>query len=164
VYYLADAFCAAAKEIPGIRLTVAGCSVGADEVKKLFAAELRERVNVVPFVKREDIAAVYAEHDIFVFPSLVEGMPLTLLEAMATGMPVITTNTCGMADVVENEINGLLVPAADAEKLAEGIERLCRSTELRKRLGLAGQETMRRYTWERVTRQMEEVFALAARS
>ena len=76
--------------------------------------------------------AVYGSHDIFVFPSLVEGMPLTLLEAMATGMPVITTNTCGMADVVEDDVNGLLVPAADAEKLAEGIERLCQSTDLRK--------------------------------
>ena len=91
-------------------------------------------------------------------------MPLTLLEAMATGMPVVTTNTCGMADVVENDMNGLLVPAADAEKLTEGIERLCQSADLRRRLGLAGQETMRRYTWERVTEQMEKVFALAARS
>ena len=90
-------------------------------------------------------------------------MPLTLLEAMATGMPVVTTNTCGMADLVEHEVNGLLVPAADAEKLAEGIERLCQSIDLRKRLGLAGQETMRRYTWEQVTKQLENVFALALR-
>jgi hypothetical protein len=48
--------------------------------------------------------------------------------------------------------------------LASGIERLCQSTDLRKRLGLAGQETMRRYTWEGVTEQLEEVCALAARS
>jgi glycogen synthase len=119
---------------------------------------------VIPFVKREDIPAVYAGHDVFVFPSLVEGMPLTLLEAMATGLPVVTTNTCGMADVVENDVNGLLVAAANAEKLAEGIERLCHSAGLRKRLGLAAQETMRRYTWERVTKQMENVFDLAARN
>jgi glycosyltransferase involved in cell wall biosynthesis len=130
----------------------------------MFAPEIRERVRVIPFVRREDIPAVYAKHDIFVFPSLVEGMPLTLLEAMATGMPVVTTNTCGMADVVEDEVNGLLVPSADAEKLARGVERLCESTELRKRLGLAGQETMRRYTWAQVTEQLEKVFLLAARS
>ncbi|MGB9465118.1 MAG: glycosyltransferase family 4 protein, partial [Candidatus Acidiferrum sp.] len=162
VYYLADAFGLAAKKISGIRLTVAGCSVPPEQVKEMFAAELRDRVNVIPFVKREEIAAVYAAHDIFVFPSLVEGMPLTLLEAMATGMPVVTTNTCGMADVVENNVNGLLVPAADAEKLAEGLERLCQSNELRKRLGLAGQETMQRYTWARVTEELEKVFVLAA--
>ncbi|MGC2828828.1 MAG: glycosyltransferase family 4 protein [Candidatus Acidiferrum sp.] len=161
VYYLAEAFGLVAKRIPGIRLTVAGSSVSAEQVKKMFASELRDQVHVTPFVKREDIPAMYAGHDIFVFPSLVEGMPLTLLEAMATGMPVVTTNTCGMADVVENDMNGLLVPAADAETLSEGIERLCQSTDLRKRLGLAGQETMRRFTWERVTKKLEEVFTLA---
>jgi len=56
------------------------------------------------------------------------------------------------------------VPAADAEGLAAGIERLCQSTELRKQLGLAGQKTMRRYTWERVTEKLEEVFTLAVRN
>jgi glycosyltransferase involved in cell wall biosynthesis len=164
VYYLTDAFKLVAKKIPGIRLTVAGSSVPAQQVKEMFATEVRDRVRVIPFVNREEIADLYAGHDIFVFPSLVEGTPLTLLEAMATGMPVVTTNTCGMADVVEGEVNGLLVPAADGEKLAEGIERLCQSIDLRQRLGLAGQETMRRYTWERVTKQLENIFALAVRT
>ena len=126
-----------------------------------MVVEVRERVSVIPFLKREEIVAVYTRHDIFVFPSLVEGMPLTLLEAMATGMPVVTSNTSGMADVVEDEENGLLVPAADAAKLARGIERLSEAADLRKQLGLAGQETMRRYTWARVAEKMEAVFALA---
>ncbi len=164
VYYLAEAFAMVAKKNADVRLTVAGSSVPAEEVKRIFPVEVRERVNVMPFVKREEIAGVYARHDIFVFPSLVEGMPLTLLEAMATGLPVVTTNTSGMADVVEDERNGLLVPAADAEKLARGIERLCESVELRKRLGLAGQETMRRYTWGVVAQKMEAVFTLAVRN
>lgn len=161
VYYLASAFGLAGKNIPGLRLTVTGCSVPAEQVREMFAGEMCDRVSIIPFVNREDILAVYAAHDVYVFPSLVEGMPLTLLEAMATGMPVVTTNTCGMADVVEDQVNGLLVPAADARKLAGGIERLCQSTDLRRRLGVAGQETMRRYTWEQVTKQLEDVFALA---
>jgi len=121
VYYLVEAFGILAKRLPTVRLTVAGCSVSEAKVKDCFAEELHDRVNVLPFVTRDDMATVYTDHDIFVFPSLVEGMPLTLLEAMATGMPVVTTNTCGMADVVENDINGLLVPPANAEKLAEEI-------------------------------------------
>ncbi|HTQ62323.1 MAG TPA: glycosyltransferase family 4 protein [Candidatus Solibacter sp.] len=164
VYYLADAFGLAARKNPEIRLTVAGCSVTAEKVKEIFTADVRERLNVIPFVKREDILALYEAHDIFVFPSLVEGMPLTLLEAMATGMPVVTANNSGMADVVEDEVNGLLVASADAERLAEGIERLCKSAGLREKLGLAGQETMRRYTWERVTQQMERLFLRAAQN
>jgi len=162
IYYLAEAFSSVAEKMPGLRLTVAGCSTTEEHVKGFFAPRVRERITVVPFVTREEIPAVYGSHDIFVFPSLVEGMPLTLLEAMATGMPVVTSNTCGMADVVEDEVNGLLVPAADAGKLAVGIERLCQSTELRKRLGLAGQETMRRYTWKQIAEQLEKVFMLAA--
>lgn len=162
VYYLADGLALVAKKIPGVRLTVAGSSAPEQQVKSLFAADLRERVSVIPFVRGEDMPALYANHDIFVFPSLVEGMPLTLLEAMATGMPAVTTNTCGMGDVIEDELNGLLVPAADAEKLASAVERLCQSADLRKRLGLAGQETMRRFTWEGVTKKLEEVFTLAA--
>lgn len=162
VYYLAEGFASAARKNLALRLTVAGCGTPEAEVKKMFAAEVRERVTVIPFVKREEILDLYASHDVFVFPSLVEGMPLTLLEAMATGMPVVTTNSSGMADVVEDNVNGLLVPAADAAKVAEGIEKLCQSGELRKRLGLAGQETMRRYTWAQIAEQMEKVFALAA--
>lgn len=161
VYYLAEGFVRASRQNPALRLTVAGCSAPEADVKKMFAGEVREHVKVIPFVKRDEIVHLYASHDVFVFPSLVEGMPLTLLEAMATGMPVVTTNTCGMADVVEDEVNGLLVPAANAEILAVGIARLCRSSEMRKRLGLAGQETVRRYTWERVAERLEKVLSLA---
>lgn len=161
VYYLAEAFGAVAKKFPACRLTVAGSSVGSEGVKELFAAEVRAQVDVIPFVKREDTVALYAAYDVFVFPSLVEGMPLTLLEAMANGMPVVTTNTCGMADVVEDDVNGLLVQPADAQKLAEAMERVMRSCELQRRLGLAAQETMRRYTWAKVTWQLEDVLKLA---
>jgi glycosyltransferase involved in cell wall biosynthesis len=161
VYYLADAFRMLTKRISGIRLTVAGCVAPEEQVKSYFAAEVRNQICVVPFVTREEMPSLYAKHDIFVFPSLVEGMPLTLSEAMATGMPSVTTNTCGMSDVVEDEINGLLVPPADAEALADAVERLCNSAELREQFGLAGQNTVRHYTWERVTEKLERVLKLA---
>jgi len=163
VFYLADAFALLAKKLPAIRLTVAGCTASADDVKQYFPPSVRDLVSVIPFVSREDIPAIYAAHDVFVFPSLVEGMPLTLLEAMATAMPVVTTNTSGMADIVEDEFNGLLVQPANAEQLAAAVERLCCSLELRKRLGLEGQRTARRYTWECVTRKLEEILLTATR-
>jgi glycosyltransferase involved in cell wall biosynthesis len=101
---------------------------------------------------------LYAEHDVFLFPSLMEGLPSVLLEAMATGMPVITTDTCGMPDVVEDDFNGLLVPPANSLAMEEAILRLARSAELRQRLGEAARETMKRYTWERAARQLEELY------
>jgi len=161
VYYLADAFQSLVQRRPNIELTVAGCLCEEQEVKRLFAPDIHSKVRVVPIVKRESMPEIYANHDIFVFPSLMEGMPLVLLEAMAAGMPVVTTETCGMADVVEDGFNGLLVPPADSERLVAATERLCESVELRKRIGQQAQQTMRCYTWTHVVRKLEMVLSLA---
>jgi glycosyltransferase involved in cell wall biosynthesis len=162
IYYLADAFQSVEQRNPSICLTVAGCLTAQDAVKGYFASECRERVCVVPFVKRAHMPALYEEHDVFVFPSLAEGMPLALLEAMASGMPVVTTWSSGMADVAEEGHNGLLVPPADAEALAKSIQELASSAELRARIGRNAQETMRRYTWQNVAKRVERVLMMAA--
>jgi glycosyltransferase involved in cell wall biosynthesis len=91
-------------------------------------------------------------------------MPIVLLEAMAAGMPVVTTETCGMKDIVENEYNGLLVKPADTPAFVAATERVIHCAELRARLGRAAQETMKRHTWERVAAQLEGVFQLAIRA
>jgi glycosyltransferase involved in cell wall biosynthesis len=162
VYYLRDGFEELVKRIPQVRLTIAGCSVDAETVKQFFPASVRGQLDIIPFIPRKDMPALYARHDIFAFPSLFEGLPIVLLEAMATGMPVVTTETCGMKDVVEDGYNGLLVKPADAAAFAVATERLIHSAELRARLGGAAQETMKRYTWDRVAAQLEHVFTLAA--
>jgi glycosyltransferase involved in cell wall biosynthesis len=162
VYYLRDGFEELVKRIPQVRLTIAGCSANAETVRQFFPPSVRDRLDILPIVSRKDMPSLYARHDIFVFPSLFEGLPIVLLEAMATGMPVVTTETCGMKDVVENESNGLLVKPADAAAFVAATESLIRSSDLRARLGRAAQETMKWYTWERVAAELEGVFELAA--
>jgi glycosyltransferase involved in cell wall biosynthesis len=164
IRYLADAFAALAARSPEVQLTIAGCIIPAEQVKAYFPPQIRNCISVIPFLARDAMPALYATHDIFVFPSLVEGMPLTLLEAMAGAMPVVTTNTCGMSDLIENEANGLLVPAADAAALGNALDRLRNSPELRRALGLRAQDSVRRYTWDLITRQLEQVFQLAVDS
>ena len=161
VYYLCEGFAAVAQRHPDVRLTIVGCGTDAETVKHAFDAVLRDRVDVLPFVSRAEMPALYARHDIFVFPSLMEGLPIVLLEAMATGMPVVTTETCGMMDMVEDEYNGLLVKPADSAAFASAVERMITSVELRRQLGRTAQETMRRHTWERTAAQLEKVFKLA---
>jgi glycosyltransferase involved in cell wall biosynthesis len=161
IFYLAEAFGMLAGRLPALTLTVAGCMAPEEAVKRAFPEQARAKVTVIPRVSREDMLALYAAHDVFVFPSLVEGMPLTMLEAMATAMPVVTTNTCGMADVIEDGINGLLVPAADSAELARVVEGVCRDTELRREMGTAGQLTARRYTWDLIARHMERLLTMA---
>lgn len=161
IYYLAESFGLLVQAGLPVALTVAGCGGSEAEVKSSFAPAVGDRVKVIPFVPRAQMPSLYAEHDIFVFPSLVEGMPLTLLEAMASAMPVVTTTSSGMADVVEDDFNGLLVPPADTRELTRAIRRLCESADLRCRLGHEAQTAMRRYTWERVTEKLEHLLMLA---
>src|SRR4029077_20801560 len=114
IYYLRDAFEALASEFPELRLTIACCGAESDTVRSLFTPARRERIDVMPCVPAEEMPALYARHDIFVMASLMEGVPIVLLEAMAMGMPVVTTETCGMMDIVEDGYNGLLAKPGDA--------------------------------------------------
>ncbi len=161
VFYLVEAFEALAQRMPSLRLTIAGCLSDAAVIRENFSGNLRDHVEVLPFVPAAQMPSIYAQHHIFLFPSLMEGMPLVLLEAMASGMPVVTTDSCGMADVVEHGHNGLLVKPADTPGIVESVTRLAESPELRARVGRAAQESMRRYTWDRIARQVEKIFALA---
>jgi glycosyltransferase involved in cell wall biosynthesis len=158
IYYLAEAFEKVLRSIPEARLTIAGCIVPEDEVRRCFAPMVQPALEVWPFVPRSEIASLYAEHEIFVLPSLMEGMPLVLLEAMASGMPVVTTESSGMTDLVEDSQDGLLVIPGDADSLASAITKLCHDAELRQRLGRAAQEKMKRYTWSQSAHRHEMVF------
>ncbi|HMD83429.1 MAG TPA: glycosyltransferase family 4 protein [Terriglobia bacterium] len=161
IYYLRDAFEILARKLPGVQITIAGCLTSSDPVVNFFPPSVRSQIRVIPQVERAKMPALYLDHDIFVLPSLMEGMPLVLLEAMATGMPVVTTETCGMMDIVQDEANGLLVPPGETTPLVEAMVRLVQSPELRQRLGKAAQESMRHYTWEKVARGVEKLFELA---
>ena len=158
IYYLAEAFEKVLRVIPEARLTIAGCMVPEEDVRRSFAPAAQAALEVWPFVSRAEISSMYAEHEIFVLPSLMEGMPLVILEAMASGMPVITTESCGMADLIEESHDGLFVIPGDTDSLASAIAKLCQDGELRRRLGNAAQEKMKRYTWSASARRHEMVF------
>ncbi len=158
IFYIRDALRTVTPRLPGLTMTFAGCGVPPEEIQRFFGAELAGRIVVRPVVAAERMQELYAEHDIFLFPSLMEGLPSVLLEAMAAGMPVVTTETCGMPDVVENGFNGLLIPPANAGAIEDGILRLAGSAELRQKLGVAARETMKRYTWESAAKQLEALY------
>jgi glycosyltransferase involved in cell wall biosynthesis len=139
-------------------MTFAGPSVPGAEILRFFGDELAPQIIVRDVIPAERMQELYAEHDIFVFPSLMEGLPAVLLEAMAGGMPVLTTETCGMPDVVEDGFNGLLVPPADARALEAAIIRLADSEQLRRGLGESARDTMRRYSWENSASRLEALY------
>jgi glycosyltransferase involved in cell wall biosynthesis len=163
IFYLRDALRNLAARLPGLRLTIAGCGSDADQIRNFFDPTLRSLVDVISVVPFDQMPALFADHDIFVFPSLLEGTPLAVQEAMAAGMAVVTTETCGMVDLVEHDYNGLLVPPANATAVEDAILRLSQDPELRAQLGQAAQQTMSRFTWARTARGVEAACERALR-
>lgn len=158
IFYIRDALRSLAPQLPGMTMTFAGCGAPDEVITGFFGPELANTIRVLPVVPSGSMHELYAEHDILLFPSLMEGLPSVLLEAMASAMPVVTTETCGMPDVVEDGYNGLLVPPADARAIEAAMLRLAASPDLRRQLGCRAQETMRRYTWKRSAQQLEAFF------
>jgi glycosyltransferase involved in cell wall biosynthesis len=109
---------------------------GADMVAVLQAAGLGERLRLLGY--REDIPALLAAADIFALPSRFEGLPMSVIEAMLTALPVVATNVRGPAEQVEDGVTGLQVPAGNAPALATALNRLAQDPDLRAQMGQAG--------------------------
>jgi len=108
---------------------------------------------------RRDLPAVYAASDVVVLTSLNEGTPVSLIEAMAAGLPVVATAVGGVPDVVENGLTGTLVPSGSVEALADAINALVADRDLRCSLGRAGRErAFQRYTREELITQVAGLY------
>lgn len=89
---------------------------------------------------QSDVQAFLRWCDLFVLPSVLEGMPLSVIEAMAAGLPVVAASVGGVPEVVEDRVTGILVPPRDPGALASAIEELAGDRELRFRMGKNGQD------------------------
>jgi N,N'-diacetylbacillosaminyl-diphospho-undecaprenol alpha-1,3-N-acetylgalactosaminyltransferase len=140
-----DEFVAAAQrvraQIPGAHFLLVG-PADRESVDRYTPAELTEFARVVHWPgARQDVPQILAASDLFVLPSsLREGIPRVLLEAASMGLPLITTDTPGCNDVVEDGVNGLLVPAHDTAALSQAIVRLLGHPELCRRFGQASRQ------------------------
>jgi glycosyltransferase involved in cell wall biosynthesis len=115
--------------------------------------DLVEGVHFVGF--QNDVGPWFHAFDVLLLPSRSEGTPVSAIETLASGRPVVATDVGGTRDVVENGVSGFIVPFGDVEAGADRLEQLARDGALRKRMGAAGQErTLTRY---RVPRLVEDV-------
>ncbi len=90
--------------------------------------------------RRDNIPEIYAESHIAVLPSFREGLPKSLIEAASCGRPIVATNVPGCREIVRDNVNGLLVPPNNPEKLADAIEILVNDKELREKMGMEGRK------------------------
>ncbi|MEX1198497.1 MAG: TIGR03088 family PEP-CTERM/XrtA system glycosyltransferase [Pseudohongiellaceae bacterium] len=140
-------------ERPGLRASLRLVIAGAGPEHGTLS-ELIDRLSLSGLVwlagDREDIPQLLRCMDIFVLPSLGEGISNTVLEAMATGLPVIATSVGGNPELVQDRTTGLLIPVGDADALARAIATLIDDPALRQRMGLTGAARVRQsFDWQR---------------
>ncbi|HEU0295009.1 MAG TPA: glycosyltransferase [Anaerolineales bacterium] len=109
-------------------------------------AGLSDKVRFHGRLTRDEIARLLLDADVLTAPSIPthdgrrEGIPVVLMEALGSGVPVIASNLSGIPELVNDQLTGLLVPPRDATSLADALERYLKDPELRRRLGCAGRE------------------------
>ena len=139
---LIEAFAQARQTRPDLHLTLVGDGDDRAMLERL-AAPLGDAVHFAGYLSQEAVAAALAEADAFVLPSFAEGLPVVLMEALAARCPVIATQVAGVSELVEDGVNGFIVPPGDSETLADRIGRLADDPDLRVRMGRAGCATVR---------------------
>ncbi len=141
-------------KFPNYSLVIAGKS-GLAFARNASVDISPEQVNMTGYVKEEDLPALYAGASLFVYPSLYEGFGIPILEAMATGTPVITSNITSMPEVAGDA--AVLVNPIKEDEVAEAIELVLTDERLHKELGKKGRKRAGSYTWERTTNTIYEL-------
>lgn len=146
------------ERFPDARIAIAGRE--ADGLAEVMA-EI-DRLGLSGFVRllgqRSDVIELLAGADVFVSPSLSEGAPVTHLEAMAAGAPVVATRVGGVPEIIQDGVNGFLIPAGHAEPLADALVRLLGDRELARQLSERGRETVREYGADIWARRIEQEY------
>ncbi|MBL6082182.1 glycosyltransferase family 4 protein [Belnapia sp. T18] len=116
----------------------------------------REQIEMHPTVREDELPALFDAHDIYLFPSLYEPFSLTLIHALACGVPTIASRVGGNVEIVRDGESGLLFEKGNAADLARAITRLAVDASLRTRLSEGGQLAGSRFTFERMVGHMEQ--------
>lgn len=156
--FLLDAIPEVLSRHPGTQFDIVGDGPMRRELQSRAARQgLNGRVRFLG--ERDDVERLLTEADVFVRPSLLEGMSLTVLEAMASGLPVIATPVGGTAELVDDGVTGYLVEPGGRTQLAERLCALLGNRDLRRQMGRRGRELVESgYDWDDITQRTVEVY------
>jgi glycosyltransferase involved in cell wall biosynthesis len=154
---LFEAIASCARSVGQVRLVVIGEGERKDELSAL-AEKLGIDGRTTFLGVRRDVPELLPGFDIACLSSMYEGLPITLIEAMAAGLPIVTTNSGSVSDLVGDGKEGFLVPVGDVAAFADRIERLVRDESLRRQLGKSGRVRVENaFTIEHTARGYEEL-------
>ena len=156
--YLLAALPQVRREVPDLTVLLVGDGRLREELRRQ-AADLGLLDTVRFLGTRRDLPEIYRALDLFVQPSLWEGLPLALLKAMGAGLPVLATRVSGSQDVIIDGVNGRLAAPADPEALAGALLDLARRPEARRRLGDAARRTVaENYSLQAMLQRLEALY------
>ncbi len=143
---------------PTWRLVLAGSfGYGSEAIRdRIERSAAHDRISVLGYIPAAELARWYARATIFAFPSFAEGFGMPLLEAMAAGVPIVTSTTSALPEVAGNA--ALLIDPSDTDGLAEALRRLASDRELRLELVRAGQARVREFSWEKAVGETWTVY------
>ncbi len=147
------------RTFPSAKLVVAGSGGERNSLQKL-AAELgvADAVTFTGRVDNEGMASLYRCADVMINPSLADNMPISVLEALATGVPVVSTNVGGVPYLVDHGKTALLVPPRDVAAMADAVLALLNDPSMAKRIREAGLESIQQYAWPNVRERLLHVY------
>ena len=153
----------AALGVGRVQLTLVGDGQDAAYARQMDEAVARSgqagNITLEPTVPESQLAALFDSHDIYLFPSLYEPFSLTLIHALALGIPTIASRVGGNPEIVEDGRSGLLFAKGDAAGLASAVRRLAQDAPLRARLAEGGRRSASRFTFERMVADMASFLA-----
>jgi glycosyltransferase involved in cell wall biosynthesis len=137
--------------LPGVQMTVAGSGPERARLAELVdSLGVADNVTFTGKLENHGIEALYQQADVFLNPSLVDNMPISVLEALASGVPVVSTRVGGVPYIVEHDRTALLVPPGDAGAMADALLELLSNRAKREQLAHAGRDVVQQYTWPHV--------------
>ncbi|MFO7526382.1 MAG: glycosyltransferase family 4 protein, partial [Ignavibacteriaceae bacterium] len=156
--YALDAFKSVSENHPNARLLICGEGELRVDVEKFISEnKLESKIHLAGF--RNDIPNIMKTIDVLLTPSLWEGFGIVLIEAMASGKPCIATNTSSIPEIVEDGVNGSLVPSKDSQSIAESLTKLIADPQLVRTMGQAGITTVReKFTIDKMIKEYESIF------
>jgi glycosyltransferase involved in cell wall biosynthesis len=143
---------------PQVKLLIAGDGPLESDLQTLIT-QLGLTAHVTLLGNRNDVPSLLRVADIFVFPSLYEGLPGSIIEAMQAGLPVIASDIPMMDGLVEHEVTGVLTPPKDVEALTRAVCRLAENPQLAMQLAARAREVAAaEFAIDRIVRQMEGLY------
>jgi glycosyltransferase involved in cell wall biosynthesis len=159
IEYLLQAMVTVIQKYPQVRLVILGTGEDEARIQALAAIlPLEKSVEFVGSVPHEEVPRYMADSDIFVLPSLSEGFPLVIVEAMAAGLPILATNVGGLKEVVQDRMNGFLVDPQNAGALADKLLFMLQNPVILDEMSRNNIQAATGYGWDHIIVRIEEVY------